>query len=184
MTKEQCVNYYLSNQNEFLGEEGNEKLTRLIKPLIKEINNDLVVGIDVGSCIGDYAFHISDICFEDSRKILLFEPNPVNIQVLEKRIKDIRNAKLLKHCISDEEGRASIYNWKDSPENQAGNGVAGLRSGGQKICDVDVLRLDQVLEKEIKADDFVIKFLKVDTEGNDTKIIKSLGKYLQKTNYI
>ena len=34
---------------------------------------------------------------------------------------------------------------KTKTNNNTGNGVGGLRSGGEKICDVDVKKLDDVL---------------------------------------
>lgn len=69
---------------------------------------------------------------EQNKKILCFEPNPVNILVLEPKINEDNNLKLFKHCISNETITTSFYNWKDSNNNNAGNGIDGLRSGGKK----------------------------------------------------
>ena len=79
---------------------------------------------------------------------------------------------------------SSLYNWKNKTENKTGNQVAGLRSGGDKICNVLVEQLENVLYDEFKDEDFIIKFIKIDTEGNDTNIIKGFKKYLPKTKYI
>ena len=178
--------YYVNNRNEFMGEDGHEKLLRGLKKYVKMINNDniKVVGIDVGSCIGDYIQNIHDICSETNKKILCFEPNPVNIIALEPKINQDKNVKLFKHCISNETTTTSFYNWKDSTNNLTGNGIAGLRSGGNKICDVDVKKLDDVLDNEFNDEDIVIKFIKIDTEGNDSNVIKGLERYLPKTKYI
>jgi FkbM family methyltransferase len=178
--------YYVNNKNEFMGENGHEKLLVGLKKYITPINdtNDIIVGIDVGCCVGDYIGNIKNICSEKNTKILCFEPNPVNILTLEPKIKIDRQLKLFKHCISNETTRTSFYNWKDSNVNITGNGIAGLRSGGEKICDVDVKRLDDVLDDEFKNDNITIKFIKIDTEGNDSNVIKGLEKYLPKTKYI
>ena len=78
----------------------------------------------------------------------------------------------------------SFYNWKYNDNNNVGNEIAGLRSGGEKICDVDVKKLDDILDNELVNEDVIIKFLKIDTEGNDSNVIKGLQKYLPKTKYI
>lgn len=180
------ANYYITNKHEFMGEDGHEKLLIGLKTYITEINdtNDKIVGIDVGCCIGDYIPNLNDICIEQNRKILCFEPNPVNILVLEPKINQDDTLKLFKHCVSNETTTTSFYNWKDSYANNIGNPIAGLRSGGEKICDVDVKKLDDVLDNEFKNENVIIKFIKIDTEGNDSNVLKGFEKYLPKTKYI
>lgn len=182
-------NYYLSNREEFGQEFGHEKLLVGLKQYIEEIKdvNKKIVCIDVGCCIGDYIPHLHELCKEDNMEILCFEPNPVNILQLEPKIIQDKKIKLFKHCLSNETKTTSFYNWKDQHENNAGNGIAGLRSGGDKICDIDVKKLDDVLDLEYMNnlnEDIVIKLIKIDTEGNDTNVIKGFQKYLDKTKYI
>ena len=178
--------YYVNNRNEFMGENGHETLLVKLKKHIEmiDIADTIVVGIDVGSCVGDYIPHLNDICMEQNKKILCFEPNPVNILVLESKINKCEHLKLFKHCLSNETTKTSFYNWKDSHNNNTGNGIAGLRSGGKKICDVDVKKIDDVLDNEFTNQNIIIKFIKIDTEGNDSNVIKGLEKYLPKTKYI
>jgi FkbM family methyltransferase len=180
------ANYYVKNRNEFFAEDGHEKLLVGLKKYIKNIDdtNCKIVGIDVGSCIGDYIPNLNSICMEKNKKILCFEPNPVNILALEPKINQDNNLKLFKHCISNETTKTSFYNWKDSNINSRGNGIAGLRSGGAKICDVDVKKLDDVIDNEFNNENIIIKFIKIDTEGNDGNVIKGFEKYLSKTKYI
>ena len=178
--------YYVKNHKEFRGEDGHEKLLVGLKKYITNINdtNDIIVGIDVGSCVGDYLPNMNSICMEQNKRILCFEPNPVNILTLEPKINQDKSLKLFKHCISNETTTTSFYNYKGRHVNNTGNGVAGLRSGGNKICDVDVKQLDDVLDNEFKNETIIIKFIKIDTEGNDSNVIKGLKKYLPKTKYI
>ena len=177
--------YYVSNKNEFYGEDGHEKLLVGLKKYVKTIDNtSKIIGIDVGSCVGDYIHHIREICNETNKKILCFEPNPVNSIELESKINKDTNLKLFKHCLSNETTTTSFYNWKDSDSNDKGNAIAGLRSGGEKICDVDVKKLDDVLDNEFMNENIIIKFIKIDTEGNDSNILKGFEKYLSKTKYI
>jgi FkbM family methyltransferase len=182
----ELAKYYINNKNEFHGESGHEKLLVGLKKYIEKINDDTdkIIGIDVGSCIGNYINHLNDICTEQNKKILCFEPNPVNILALEPKINEDKNLKLFKHCISNETTITSFHNCKDNHENNAGNGIAGLRSGGEKICDVDVKKLDDVLDNEFNNENIIIKFVKIDTEGNDGNVIKGFEKYLPKTKYI
>lgn len=180
------VEYYVKNKNEFTGEFGHEKLLVGLKKYITKIsdNNCKIIGIDVGCCIGDYIKNLNEICIEENKKILCFEPNPVNIVALEPKINKDKNLKLFKHCISNETATASFYNWEGATNNNAGNGVAGLRSRGKKICDIDVKKLDDVLDSEFNNENIIIKFIKIDTEGNDCNVIKGFEKYLPKTKYI
>jgi len=134
----ELADYYVNNKNEFMAEDGHEKLLVGLKKYIKNINNNnaTIVGIDVGACVGSYIHNINEICKEENKKILCFEPNPVNISQLEEKINEDKNLKLFKCCVSNENTTTSFYNWKDSNSNNTGNQIAGLRGGGVKICDV------------------------------------------------
>jgi hypothetical protein len=77
-----------------------------------------------------------------------------------------------------------LYNWKDLAYNYTGNEIAGLRGGGSKICDVEVNKLDDILDAEFVGENVIIKFIKIDTEGNDGNVLKGFQKYLSKTKYI
>jgi FkbM family methyltransferase len=180
------ADYYIRNKNDFYSEKGHEKLLIGLKKYVTPINenNVKIVGIDVGCCVGDYLKNIKDICVEGNKKILCFEPNPANILELEPKINQDNTLKLFKFCISNETTTTSLYNWKDMNDNPSGNNLAGLRSGGVRICDIDVKKLDDVLDKEFVNEDIIIKFIKIDTEGNDSNVIKGLKKYLSKTKYI
>ena len=187
MNTSQLAKYYVNNHTEFNGENGHDKLLVGLKKYIK--NNDKnckIVGIDVGCCVGDYIQHIKEICKEENSIIFCFEPNPVNILVLEPIINKYENLKLFKNCLSNVNEVASFYNHTHNINNtnNAGNGIAGLRCDGEKICDVDVKKLDDILDKEFNNENFIIKFIKIDTEGNDGNIIKGLEKYLPNTKYI
>lgn len=175
--------YYLQHRDEFVGTAGHQKLLEGLKHFIQPIQTSKrVLGIDVGTCVGKYIPNLQVLCKDAT--ILCFEPNPVNIAKLEQDFSFHTNLRLFRHCISNEQTVTSFYNWKDKKKNLVGNGAAGLRSGGEKICDVEVKRLDDVLSSEFPNEDLCIQFIKIDTEGNDTNVIKSLGEYLVNTNYI
>jgi hypothetical protein len=79
---------YLDNKGEFSGETHHAKLLIGLKKFAEPVEG-LVVGIDVGACIGGYLKNIEEMCSEPERQILCFEPNPQNIKVLENNITDI-----------------------------------------------------------------------------------------------
>jgi FkbM family methyltransferase len=186
MNPVELADYYVKNRQEFYGEFGHDfllnKLKRVISPIIDP--NIKIIGIDVGCCVGNYLQHIYDLCPEQNKQILCFEPNPSNNYKLEQIVNQNYHLKLFKTCVSNEPSISAFYNWKDSTINDIGNGLACLRGGGDKICDVDVVKLDDILDNEYKNENIIIKFMKIDTEGNDGNVIKGLVKYLPKTKYI
>ena len=187
MNNIELADYYIKNRDEFIMEFGHDKLLIGLKNHIATINkeNTKIIGIDVGCCIGDYIENLEIICNEPNSDILCFEPNPINIVQIENKIVDKNNITLFKCCVSNEITNAALYNHNaNSNENKAGNGLAGLRSGAEKICDIYVTTLDNIIDERYAGQDIIIKFLKVDTEGNDSNVIKGLQKYLSKTCYI
>jgi FkbM family methyltransferase len=178
--------YYLKNIDEFNGPNGHEKLLIGLKKYITPIqdNNTKIIGIDIGTCVGNYIYNIEELCNENNKQILCFEPNPINITTIKTKIENKKNIKLFECCLSNITKTACFYNWKGFQENYSGNENAGLNSGGNKICDVEIQRLDNILDNEFKNENIIIKFIKIDTEGNDTNIIKGMGSYLSKTKYI
>jgi hypothetical protein len=64
------ANYYVTNKNEFVGEDGHEKLLVGLKNYITNINDTFckIIGIDVGCCIGEYIPTINAICVEQNKK--------------------------------------------------------------------------------------------------------------------
>lgn len=185
MNNRELGNYYLNHRDEFYGEAPHEKLLSVIKHNVDVLSdNAQIVGIDVGSCVGNYIHHIKEICTEKDAKILCFEPNPMNIIKLSSVIKNDNSIKLFTHCLSNETATVGFYNWRELTEDNTGNEVTGLRSGGEKICTTTMRPLDDVLDEEFANKNIIIKFIKIDTEGNDSNVLKGMKKYLPKTKYI
>ena len=196
MNKRNMSEYYLSNRNEFMGEAGHEKLLIGLKKYIKTLSieenetNNVILGVDVGACVGKYIHNVADICKEKTSQIIAIEPNPLNIEFFKKNLlllssSNNKNIKLFECCVSNENTVSSFYNWKNTKDNKVGNEIAGLRSGGEKICDVEVKTLEKLLDEQYNSDkNVIIKFIKIDTEGNDSNVIKGMGKYLNNTRYI
>ena len=177
--------YYLNNINEFKGEDGHIKLLSILKKTIYPINtNKKIIGIDVGSCVGNYIHNIKNICTEIHSEIICVEPNPINMKTIKEKFSKDLNLSFYECCVSNVNTITNFYNhsWKNT--NVSGNTLGGLRSCGDKICEIDVKRLDTILDEKFNREEFIIKFIKIDTEGNDSNVIKGLEKYLDKVKYI
>tara|TARA_B100000795_G_scaffold262282_1_gene240013 strand:+ start:743 stop:1540 length:798 start_codon:yes stop_codon:yes gene_type:complete len=175
--------YYINNRIEFMTGNIDYKLIEGLINNIELIENKDVIAIDVGTCLGEYIENIDKLCKENNKKILCFEPNPLNIDLLKNKFEKRFDIELYKYSLSNKTEMGELFNWKGTI-NTIGNKQCGLRSGGDKICDVKIKRLDDVLDLDYIDKDIIIKFLKIDTEGNDTNIIKGMGKYLEYTKYI
>ncbi len=171
-----CTHYYKTRRNEFFGEDGHKVLIGRLKRLITPLEDS--VSIDVGACVGAYIENIRHL----SGEVLAFEPNPVNTERFKQRYSDADKVYLYECAISDEIGVMPLFN--EGAENNEGNEVASLRGSGAKICDIPVRRLDEVLNEHFEGAVPTINFLKVDTEGNDTRVIKGLGPLISKVKYI
>jgi FkbM family methyltransferase len=185
MNSKELAKYYVNQRDEFFGEDGHEKLLKVLKKHMKSLETDKqIVGIDVGTCTGEYIEHVKQICNESDVKILCFEPNPLNLQALLPKVESAKNIQVFPFCLSNETKKTELFNLRNFPMNFHGNVNAGLRSGGSKICDIEVQRLEDVLDSHFDGKEIVIKFIKIDTEGNDTNILKGMQKYLKFTKYI
>lgn len=178
------IYYYINVSIDFYGECGHHKLLSGLKKFIKPIKDKKVIGIDVGACIGNYLPHFKEICNEENKDLLFFEPNPLNLQELNLLVNNEKNCKVYPYAVSNVTETSSLYSYEKDKDNYVDNQCSGLRSGGKKICDIDVVRLEDILEYEYGDEDIVIKYIKIDTEGNDKNVLKGLGKYLQKTKCV
>jgi hypothetical protein len=174
--------YYITNKEEFVGEEGHEILLKKLIPKMS-IFQLKALAIDVGANKGNEWPNLEKILKNDlaGSKILAFEPNPVNHPILESKKTDFVD--FFPFAISNKESQAPLYCWRDASDNKPGYSLAGLRAGGSKICDVEIRTLDGVL-KEYPDDEYVIKYLKIDTEGNDTLVLEGCRKNLHRVHYI
>lgn len=176
--------YYLYHKNEFRGEDGHEKLLKLlIDHVPQEKDGMTVIGIDVGANVGKYIPDIKKICTESDHKIICIEPNPLNFDILKKMSVD---KTLLFNCaVSNKNSVMPFYSYHN--DNYVGNPHGGLFSHqcGKHISNVEVNTLDSIVQSVISGtDDYVIKFVKIDTEGHDTMIIEGMSNILPKTRYI
>lgn len=179
--------YYREYFTEFHGDEGHDKLIEGLKKFV-QVNEDekgkKIFGIDVGTCIGKYLPNYKEVCKNENLNIIAFEPNPVNIDSLVKNSEyyNFNNYRLYTCGLSNIKGKSGFFNSESYGEwNPASNGGAGLTCKGEKIGEIEITTLDDILKDE---KDYIIKFIKIDVEGQDTKVIKGMGKTLDYVKYL
>jgi FkbM family methyltransferase len=175
------LDYYIMNRSEFGGEEGHYRLVKELQTYIPTLHKK-VLGLDVGANVGNELGSLASLCQEQGSKLIAFEPNPLNVPLLRETITKFPNAEVQPIAVSDKEGLLPFFTFKNH-ENEPGYTWGGLRAGGKQIGYVVVRPLDDIL-KDYPEDEWDVKYVKIDTEGNDTLVIRGLQKNLHRTHYI
>ena len=161
----------------------------------KKITSDIINLIDVGAHHGE-TIKLFNTKF-NIHNIYAFEPSYTNFKVLEKKTKNIKNTNLrvYNHGIGEIEG---LFDFNESDESQSSTLVKInynskyykrkknlLRFLKKKDLffntKVNIKTLSNFFEDQ-KIDN--VEILKIDTEGYDFNVIKSLEKKLSLINYI
>lgn len=140
-----------------------------------------MLAVDIGANVGNYISRVEAVCPDKQLDILAFEPNPINLPILRENLKNKEHINDIPMAVSDEEVNLTFYNYKTFGTNKPGNSLACLQGGGAFICNVPVTTLDMYLDQ---YPDHVIKFIKSDTEGNDTKVIYGMRNNISRVKYI
>jgi FkbM family methyltransferase len=168
----------------------------VIKFFKKNITGDIINLIDVGAHHGE-TIKLFSIKF-NIHNIYAFEPSYKNFKILEKNIKNIKgiNLRIYNYGIGETEG---LFNFNESAESQSSTLVKiNYKSKYYKrkenllqffkkkknlffTTKVNIKTLSNVL-KDQKIDH--VEILKIDTEGYDFNVIKSLGKNINFIRYI
>jgi FkbM family methyltransferase len=172
------------------------KKKEIINFFKKNIIGDIINLIDVGAHHGE-TIKLFNIKF-NIHNIYAFEPSYRNFKVLEKKTKNIKNTNLriYNHGIGETEG---IFDFNESDESQSSTLVKiNYKSNYYKrkknllrffkkkqdlffTTKVNIKSLGKFLEeKKIKN----VEILKIDTEGYDFNVIKSLKNNLGLIEYI
>jgi FkbM family methyltransferase len=181
MLRDEQLDYYIMNRDEFRGEDAHYRLVEQLQKYIPTLHKK-TLGLDVGANVGNELVVLDGLCNEEGRKLIAFEPNPINIPILKEAVEKLNNVEVQPVAISDKEGVLPFFTF-NKDENKEGYSLGGLRAGGQKIADVVVRTLDGIL-KDYPEEEWDIKYVKIDTEGNDTLVIRGLQKNLHRTRYI
>ena len=146
------------------------------------------IGFDVGACVGET---ISK--FDGFDKIYAFEPAPYVFNILVEKHKNDPRIEFYEMAISDEDGEKSLkyhdnYGYSSfleiDKEGEFAKKCQEFDPGFDDIIsviDVQTKRLDTFMQENCIEH---IDFLKIDTQGNDLNVIKSLGKMIDKVDTI
>lgn len=152
----------------------NEKILTNLSKIIKPDSSVIDIGAQTGNMSVAYSL------FAD--KVISFEPNPATFEVLEKNSKLNSNIYPFNYAISDEEGPLTFHysdygfcNGGFATRTQFGVGVTG-----HKIpIDVWAINLEKFLQEEnIDIDN--LSLIKIDAEGHDKDILKTLTNIITK----
>lgn len=148
--------------------------------------------IDVGASSG--VFSIPWHKKYPTAQIYCFEPNNKNFSLLSKNINALNNIYIFKQAVSSSAGVKDFYeaNYTNSSSLLHFNdkGVETWKHPTPttpkletiSTYDVECVRLDEwMAENGIKGD---IDFLKIDTQGHDLEVIKSLGEEIKRVKEI
>ena len=144
------------------------------------------IHIDVGANDGKWPIHYAR--FEPKTLVIAFEPVPALVERIKEQTDNLSNFMLVDKCVSDYIGRSYL---NISPESQYGDfSCSSLLSFSDKSetewpgredfkyiggVEVEVITLNKwITENEIPY----ISYLKIDTQGNDLKVLKGLGERL------
>lgn len=141
--------------------------------------NTKLIAFDIGSCLGESLDR-----FKNYDEIYAFEPSPWSFKRLTTKFSDQKHIKFFQVAISntseflpfnfhDSYGYSSLLDIDYEGEFTKKN--IELDPGFDRIIEtinVETQRLDTFMDKH---DISHIDFLKIDTQGNDLNVIKSLG---------
>ena len=128
--------------------------------------------------------------------ILAFEPSKINFKILEKNYRDEHSVKLFNIAIGEKRGKINLQQHYDSESStivqidQNTNyykkknfylNFLNIKKNKLDLQQVEIDRLDNILKNEkIK----LVDILKIDTEGYDFHVIKSMGDLLKNVKFI
>ena len=137
---------------------------------VSAVLNDSVI-VDVGANIGDYSNKARN--FASTAIIYAFEPHPQTFEKLYLEATQNKYTALNQAC-SDESGMLKLYDYEDrnngSPHASLHREVIEtIHKSASKSLEVNVITIDEFREN-YKIDN--IRLLKIDTEGNELKVLK------------
>jgi len=105
-------------------------------------------------------------------KVLSFEPNPLNLNFLRLniRLNGLNNVTVIPKAADHKSGKMKLFYSKRE------TALTSVERMGQSMIETEATTIDEVAKKL----DF-IKIIKIDTEGNDWKVLKGALETLRKT---
>jgi len=147
-----------------------------LKKYLKEKTNPVI--IDVGANVGDYCLEVLRI--NSNSSIFAFEPHPVTYSKLVSNLNN-KSQKLFNVGVGDKNDMLELYDYSEHDGSEHASlyhdVITDLHKESAISHQVKVVKLDDFLFKE-KVD--IIDLLKIDTEGNEFKVLLGLKEYINK----
>ena len=124
---------------------------------------------DIGAHIGSTTLIMRKAVGEEG-KVLAYEPNPVNFEMLEETVEknDLDNVELFQYALSDSSGEISLKH------NDWNTGASSIR-GSERVS--EVFDVEQREASEALGED--VDWMKIDIEGAEYEVIKDLEDSLE-----
>lgn len=142
--------------------------------------------VEVGAYLGDD--DLIDACRKHRHRLYMFEPNPRRVADLQRRTAGVPSIQIIPAAVSDFNGTAQFHiachddcsSLQDFDENANQNWVHDWHPYKDfkmvDTVDVDVIRLDTFMaEQGIDT----IDLLEIDAQGEDLRVVQSLGERLR-----
>lgn len=123
---------------------------------------DIVV--DAGAHIGSFSLLVSD----KARRIIAFEPEPENFELLRLNAAPHGNIEAHRKALWSGTGEGKLYH---NRSNSGGHSLLGPGGATDYALDVDLVRLDEVVEEA--------NFIKMDVEGAEIEALKGSSEILR-----
>ena len=145
--------------------------------------------IDVGGSVGHYTALFSQIVGENGR-VITFEPSPLARRILIKSLQrtGLKNVSVYSEAVSDGTEKYSKIVYRILNEGSESTVVEKFQSKkrmGRLIASkkVTMTSIDQFIVRE-RMDHKKLRFLKIDAEGNEDRILKGASSVIQKNRPI
>lgn len=160
--------------------QGNNELqtlfTKSVLDFLKKIIPEGSVVIDIGAHAGDTSVAYS-LVVGTSGTVLAFEPNPATFQVLQVNARNNPTIIPIPKAITEKEGNYTFHYTDIGLNNGAYADMLSVHPYRIPVA-VQGVNLEQWLEKNVPNLISKISFIKIDTEGYDRYILKSIKNLL------
>lgn len=142
----------------------------------EELKNKILEEVDEGDTVVDIGGHIGSTALifrkavNDSGKVMVYEPDPVNFTLLSKTIdrNSFENISIREKALSDESGTARLVH----QGNNTGESFLSGKNSKQGYT-VDKAPAEEILQWQNHID-----YIKLDIEGGEYEVIKNLEEHL------
>jgi FkbM family methyltransferase len=148
-----------------------------VKAALQCVTGDNLVFFDVGANHGDWTAELLSRAGLRIKMIYLFEPSPVNQELLKKRFAGDERVTIVTAAVSDKKGSAQLFS--DIP----GSGQASLYK--RKLDYANIVFTESLDVSTITLDDFImqhaiakIDYIKMDIEGHELSALRGAAHAL------